>query len=342
MSSSTLSPSVSLTRADCAARGGWLFAGILAAVAVGACFMSGWAPLGFSIIAVFLFAGPHNWMEARYFMSRMPARWGKLWVYYASGIAGVVTLAAVSLLMPVVGRTWNWQSDDWLTGVALWNSLLIGWVLTMVYLRQRETGRRRWHWVMPAGLALLAANWLWPLSWSLGLVYAHPLVALWFFDRELSRRRPGWHRAYRCALALVPLLLIVLWWRLADSADLPGEDLLTFQITEHAGASILTGVSTRLLVASHVFLETLHYAVWIVAIPLITYRTTPWNLQKVPLAARSRAWKIALAAVLGMGAAVILTLWAGFLADYPLTRDVYFSVAIVHVLAEVPFLLRLL
>ena len=317
------------------------------ALLVGAFVAAAWllaanAPIGFSIVAVFLFAGPHNWMEARYFMSRMPARWGKLWVYYASGIAGVVTLAAVSLLMPVVGRTWNWQSDDWLTGVALWNSLLIGWVLTMVYLRQRETGRRRWHWVMPAGLALLAANWLWPLSWSLGLVYAHPLVALWFFDRELSRRRPGWHRAYRCALALVPLLLIVLWWRLADSADLPGEDLLTFQITEHAGASILTGVSTRLLVASHVFLETLHYAVWIVAIPLITYRTTPWNLQKVPLAARSRAWKIALAAVLGMGAAVILTLWAGFLADYPLTRDVYFSVAIVHVLAEVPFLLRLL
>ena len=33
-------------------------------------------------------------------------------------------------------------------------------------------------------------------------------------------------------------------------------------------------------------------------------------------------------------------LWAFFLADYPLTRDVYFTVALLHVLAEVPFLLR--
>ena len=33
-----------------------------------------------------------------------------------------------------------------------------------------------------------------------------------------------------------------------------------------------------------------------------------------------------------------MALWAGFLADYPLTRDVYFTVAMFHVLAEVPHL----
>jgi hypothetical protein len=32
-----------------------------------------WKPLQLSIITVFLFAGPHNWMEFRYFLSRMPA-----------------------------------------------------------------------------------------------------------------------------------------------------------------------------------------------------------------------------------------------------------------------------
>jgi len=342
MATSSLSTALPLPRAGVAARGGWFMAGGLAIVAVMACAMAGWAPLGFSILTVFLFAGPHNWMEARYFISRMPARWGRLWVYYATGIAGVITLAAVSLLLPVIGRTWYWQPDDWLIGVAAWNSLLIAWVLTMVHLRQRESGRRRWPWVLPAGLALLGVNWLWPLSWSLGLVYAHPLVALWFFDREVGKRRPNWQPACRCALATIPVLLLLLWWRLAGSEDLPGEDLLTFQITQHAGASILNGVSTRLLVATHVFLETLHYAVWIVAIPLITYRVAPWNLQRVPLAIRSRGWKLALWGVLAAGALITLTLWAGFLADYPLTRDFYFAVAIVHVLAEVPFLLRLL
>jgi hypothetical protein len=38
----------------------------------------------------------------------------------------------------------------------------------------------------------------------------------------------------------------------------------------------------------------------------------------------------------------MLVLWGGFVADYPLTRDIYFTVAMLHVLAEVPFLLRLL
>ena len=39
---------------------------------------------------------------------------------------------------------------------------------------------------------------------------------------------------------------------------------------------------------------------------------------------------------------VVLLLWGCFLANYPLTRDVYFTVALLHVLAEVPFLLRIL
>jgi hypothetical protein len=35
-------------------------------------------------------------------------------------------------------------------------------------------------------------------------------------------------------------------------------------------------------------------------------------------------------------------LWFGFSIDYATTRDVYFTVAIAHVLAEAPFLLRMI
>ena len=45
---------------------------------------------------------------------------------------------------------------------------------------------------------------------------------------------------------------------------------------------------------------------------------------------------------LGLGVLVVLGFWASFMADYPVTRDVYFTVALAHVLAEVPFLLRTL
>ena len=42
------------------------------------------------------------------------------------------------------------------------------------------------------------------------------------------------------------------------------------------------------------------------------------------------------------GAFVVALLWLCFLADYATTRDIYFTVATAHVLAEVPFLLRTL
>ena len=45
---------------------------------------------------------------------------------------------------------------------------------------------------------------------NVALIYLHPLLALWLLDRELTRSRRSWRFAYRCAAALVPLLLGVL------------------------------------------------------------------------------------------------------------------------------------
>src|SRR5207247_2081192 len=77
-------------------------------------------------------------------------------------------------------------------------------------------------------------------------------------------------------------------------------------------------------------------------IPLVGLGMAPLRLRSVPLARRSPRWRLAVVAFLAAGGLVVLLLWACFLADYPLTRDVYFTVALLHVLAEVPFLLRAL
>jgi hypothetical protein len=42
---------------------------LAAAAMISAC-----APIALSMAIVFLFAGPHNWIEFRYFLSRLPAR----------------------------------------------------------------------------------------------------------------------------------------------------------------------------------------------------------------------------------------------------------------------------
>lgn len=113
------------------------------------------------------------------------------------------------------------------------------------------------------------------------------------------------------------------------------------QITNHSGGHVFQNVSTHFLVSAHTFLEMIHYGVWLVAIPFVS-RSVSLRLQNVPLAKRSTIWRRAMMTVLAFGAFLTFVLWVGFLIDYSTTRDIYFTVAMLHVLAEVPFLLRLL
>src|SRR5262245_8290172 len=199
-------------RADAGDRSGYLFTAAAIAVIVTACLLAGFAPLGFSIVTVFLFAGPHNWLEARYMLTRMPARWGPLTAYFTIGIVGVVGLSATMAAVRWLGEWFNVSGEWSLALYACWNTALIGWIATLALLRSCQNPRRDWSWIVPAALTLVALNWLWPLGWSLALVYLHPLVALWFLDREIGRMQPAWRVAYRGCLLLVPACLAALWW----------------------------------------------------------------------------------------------------------------------------------
>lgn len=328
-----------LTRLTSASPAG-SFAAATLGLMVSAAFLAGWAPLGFSIVTVFLFAGPHNWIEARYFLARLPARWGKLRGYFLLGLGGVFGLTACFAALPGLVRSWD--GDSQVTVFAVWNSVLVLWIVTLIHLRSRQNPKRDWWWTWPVSVGLIAAAWLAPQWWGLGLIYLHPLVALWILDRELRRSRPEWRLSYHACLACLPLVLGILWWHLAGAPALPGEDVLSMRITNQAGADLLRGVSSHLLVATHTFLEMLHYSVWLIAIPLVGLGSLPWRLQRVPMARRSPLWRLAILGLLLAAATVVLLLWGCFLADYPATRDVYFTVAMLHVLAEVPFLLRAL
>ncbi len=305
-------------------------------VVVGCALAAAAAPIGVSIIAVFLFAGPHNWMEARYFLTRMPARWGGLAPYFSLGLAGSLFLTGMFAALPKLAGD---NSELGLIVIAVWNSLLTVWIISLAHLRSRQNPRRDWPFLIPIGFGLIAVNWLSPLAWSLALVYLHPLLALAFLDRELQRKRT-WQKSFRIGLLLIPVCLFGLAMQWAAAPDVAGNDLLTWQITHHAGAGIIPGVSTHFLVAAHVFLELLHYLVWVVVIPLAGRRSAFWRMRDVPLARRSANWRRLLSTVVVAGAVVMLVLWAAFLTDYAWTRNVYFTVAILHVLMEIPFLLR--
>src|SRR5438105_2557585 len=81
-----------------------LFAASALLTASASAFLAGWMPLGFSIVTVFLFAGPHNWIEARYFLARLPARWGKLRGFFLFSFAGIFGLTAAFAALPFALR----------------------------------------------------------------------------------------------------------------------------------------------------------------------------------------------------------------------------------------------
>jgi hypothetical protein len=312
------------------------FAALVVGAALASALLASWLPLQFSIVTLFLFAGPHNWFELRYFLMRLPARFGRSRNFFLTAFAGIGLLTLAYASLPALYYSGRWSGASWPLAIGAWNTALLLWIAALIQLRDR---RRVWAW--PVAFALASVNWLAPDLFSLAIVYLHPLVALWFLDRHLRRTRPGWLVVYRRCLCLLPILVAVLCWRLASAAPLADDNGLAWRITQHAGAQLLPGVSTHLLVSVHVFLEMLHYGVWLVALPLIGAGGAVWKLSTIPLARHPRGFPGLIAAVLVLGLLVVAVLWLGFSVDYAATRDIYFTVAIAHVLAEAPFLLRM-
>lgn len=304
--------------------------------------LASWLPLQVSIATVFLFAGPHNWFELRYFLMRLPARFGRSRNFFAVAFAGIFLLTVAYVSLPALYYTNLWSGSNWPSAIAAWNTLLLLWIGALVILRGKQSSSRDWFWALPVVFALCAINWLAPELFSLAIVYAHPLVALWFLDRHLRRNRPEWLRTYHRCLLLLPLLIVGMLWQLGRTSSLADDNGLFWRITQHAGANLLPNVSSHMLVSVHVFLEMLHYAVWIIALPLIGATGAVWNVRTIPLARRRGGFPKLIAAVLVFGVFVVAVLWFGFSVNYAATRDVYFAVAMAHVLAEAPFLLRML
>src|SRR5580704_7751329 len=95
--------------------------------------VAGMLPIQFSIVSVFLCAGPHNWVEARYFMSRLPARWGRLWFYFVFGFAGVGLLTAGFAGLGSILEAFGAGHEAQLSAYAVWNTCLALWIATLVH-----------------------------------------------------------------------------------------------------------------------------------------------------------------------------------------------------------------
>lgn len=299
-------------------------------------------PLQASIATIFVFAGVHNFMEFRYFATRMPLRWGRSRLFYSVGIGGVIALAAAYLTLHFMSGEWLWSLESSTIVTGAWNTGFVLWLGLLFYLRGKQRPKSDWAWAFPAAFLLAALAWVVPQYWSLSLVYIHPFVAMWFLERQIRRTKPEWLRAYHYCLASIPIFLAVLWITLSGTPNLSEETNLFWRINQHAGSEILPGVSSRLLVATHVFLESIHYFVWILLMPLVDFRAIPWKLSEIPLFAKKGGIPKLVVAAVTVSLTLVAALWFGFAIDYTTTRDVYFAFAMAHVLAEFPFLIKML
>lgn len=277
------------------------------AFAILAALLAGMAPLPLSFASVWLFAGPHNWMEARYFLSRLPARWLVRREFLVVAAAGTLLLGVSFALTP--------PNEIWFTATGLW-------ILLLIRLAGRDTSIA----AGPICAAIALAWWSLPTAGML-LLYLHPVAALWFLFRQAGKRWPDQSRL-PYALALVALGIAVVGMRWESVGP-------TGQWTNQALTALPTSPA---LIALHAYLELLHYGAWVLALPLIGLATKPWQWRTIPLA---RRWPTAIRAVLIAGLVAVVTLWTGLAIDYNNARAIYFTVAIFHVLAEAPMLIWL-
>ena len=321
-----------------------VFVAIVVLCTLASAALASWLPLQVSIVTLFLFAGPHNWFELRYFLMRLPVRFGRSRNFFLTAFIGLGILTLAYVTLPFIYNAAPWSEEAWSTIIASWNTLLLVWLALLVWLRSKQKIRANWTWLVPVGLALCSLNWLGPNFFSLAIVYVHPLIALWFLDRHLRRTHPAWSRAYRRCLCLLPLVLAAMIWQLSRTASLADDNGLFWRITQHSGAEVLPQVSSHLLVSVHMFLEMLHYGVWIVALPLIARMASRrfWDVKTVPVARHPKGFPRIITGLLVIAVAAVVVLWFGFSINYSTTRDVYFTIAIAHVLAEAPFLLRMI
>ena len=299
--------------------------------------IAAWLPVQMSVAIVFLFAGPHNLLEARYMLGRLPARAGRLRPFFMTACIGAVGLTASFAALPWAAARLGHAAAIYAT----WNTAMIIWTAAMVLLRSRANPRFDAGWVPPVAGLLILAQWPWPWYFNLAIVFLHPLVALVVLDREIRRWHPSWIPMWRLALMMVPAGVAAIWAFSTWGPHIQAITDIDREVIRHAGAGLIDFTSTRCVVAVHAFLELIHYGVWIVLIPFQGMRSAPWQLQTIPLTRRGRMWTRAVAFVLVSGVLAVGVLWGCFAIDYGTTRQVYFTVAVLHVLAEIPLLLRM-
>ena len=114
-----------------------MFVAIVLLCTIAAAAFASWLPLQVSIVTLFLFAGPHNWFELRYFLTRLPVRFGRSRNFFLTAFIGLGVLTLGYISLPLIYNASTWSEDAWSIVIASWNTALIVWLGALVWLRRQ-------------------------------------------------------------------------------------------------------------------------------------------------------------------------------------------------------------
>src|SRR5947199_6648063 len=123
---------VELKQWQIAAPNAKVFAAIVVLCIIAAAAFAGWLPLQVSIVTVFLFAGPHNWFELRYFLMRLPVRFGRSRNFFAVAFVGIFYLTVTYVSLPALYYTNLWSAANWPIAIATWNTGMLLWIGALI------------------------------------------------------------------------------------------------------------------------------------------------------------------------------------------------------------------
>ncbi|MGE4159439.1 MAG: hypothetical protein AB7F75_10140, partial [Planctomycetota bacterium] len=255
------------------------FNGIAMALALG--WLSWLSPVEGTLLAVFLFAGLHNWVELRYFLARWPSRWGTQTPFLATGLAGAFLLTLWRFLSGW-GAFQGWFNEQaGFTSGTAWNAALLGWLALLALLSGERHKRRLLCFVFFLVAAVLSLQLK---AWVVGvaLVFAHPLVSLLFLYRS-HRSDPRRVTFFKGLVAGLVMVCAGLWFYV-DPWPAPTTDPLWSQrIAWQVGWPVL-GINPGFLISTHLFLELVHYMIWVLIFPAWGFRIRPHDTRTIPLA----------------------------------------------------------
>jgi hypothetical protein len=170
------------------------------------------------------------------------------------------------------------------------------------------------------------------------MLFLHPLLGLWILEREIRRTRKTWLNSYHWCLLSIPIAVLGLFLFLNGvPPDTANSQTLT-RLSGNPGNMLFADASPAMMLSIYAFLQMVHYAIWVVAMPIVSQSWKRWRLDFMP-ALRNRAKLQAMVRIgFAMSGLAVICFWIGYKLDYTATLDFYVLLSTLHVLSEVPFM----